>query len=575
MDPASAIEKKLKRQIAARKAAEALLEQKSLELFEANQQLELALRQLEKRSNANIRRIEFQEQIDNLLIDFGRAFLRNDLDDVMLSQLTMNVTNSYLIEASRLILPPKLIPQLHTYDYGDEAVEVIEQYIQEPHWQGNLLTVPLEVEKVIIGALIVKVRLLDQDYEFIQSQLLLVTDLICSALTHQLAINRNVESRKRAEESERATRDFVAMINHELRTPLNGLLGSAELISDTELSSSQREIVNNLSQSGEFLRTIINDLLDFSKINAGMLDLIPKKFALHDLRNTIESIFVNRAIEKQIEFNISVASNVPSHFQGDLERITQLFVNLIGNAIKFTEEGHVNVDIEWDKNQFVFSVEDTGVGIAESAHKTLFEPFTQADNSSSRNYEGTGLGLAICRKLVALMNGVIGVTSVVGSGTKFTISIPLQVVDVPTESDSVARGFESEVELSLLKVLVVDDIKMNQIIIQQMLRKYKIEPATASNGVEAFELASGNEYDIVFMDCRMPVMDGFEATEKLRDKGYVKSIVALTAGTTLEERERCIQCGMDDILSKPYTANDLKEMLKKWGVSAVKVVQTD
>ncbi|MEZ8482989.1 ATP-binding protein [Vibrio splendidus] len=571
MDPASAIEKKLKRQIAARKAAEALLEQKSLELFEANQQLELALRQLEKRSNANIRRIEFQEQIDNLLIDFGRAFLRNDLDDVMLSQLTMNVTNSYLIEASRLILPPKLIPQLHTYDYGDEAVEVVEQYIQEPHWQGNLLTVPLEVEKVIVGALIVKVRLLDQDYEFIQSQLLLVTDLICSALTHQLAINRNVESRKRAEESERATRDFVAMINHELRTPLNGLLGSAELISDTELSNSQREIVNNLSQSGEFLRTIINDLLDFSKINAGMLDLIPKKFALHDLRNTIESIFVNRAIEKQIEFNISVASNVPSHFQGDLERITQLFVNLIGNAIKFTEEGHVNVDIEWDKNQFVFSVEDTGVGIAESAHKTLFEPFTQADNSSSRNYEGTGLGLAICRKLVALMNGVIGVTSVVGSGTTFTISIPLQVVDVPAESDSVARGFESEVELSLLKVLVVDDIKMNQIIIQQMLRKHEIEPATASNGVEAFELASDNEYDIVFMDCRMPVMDGFEATEKLRDKGYVKSIVALTAGTTLEERERCIQCGMDDILSKPYTANDLKEMLKKWGVAPAKV----
>ncbi|MEZ9404582.1 ATP-binding protein [Vibrio sp. 10N.286.48.F5] len=571
MDLVSALEKKLKRQIAARKAAEGLLEQKSLELFEANQQLELALRQLEKRSNANIRRIEFQEQIDNLLIDFGRAFLRNDLDDVMLSELTTNVTNSYLIEASRLILPPKLIPQLQTYDYGDETVEVLEQDIQEPHWQDNLLTVPLEVEKVIVGALIVRVRLLDQDYEFIQSQLLLVTDLICSALTHQLAINRNIESRKRAEESERATRDFVAMINHELRTPLNGLLGSAELISDTELNSSQREIVNNLSQSGEFLRTIINDLLDYSKINAGMLELIPKKFALNDLRNTIDSIFVNRAIEKQLEFNISVASNVPSHFQGDLERITQLFVNLIGNAIKFTEEGHVNVDIEWDKNQFVFSVEDTGVGIAESAHKTLFEPFTQADNSSSRNYEGTGLGLAICRKLVALMNGDIGVTSVVGSGTTFTISIPLQVVDVPAESDSVAKGFEYEAELSLLKVLVVDDIKMNQIIIQQMLRKHEIEPAIASNGVEGFELASDNEYDIVFMDCRMPVMDGFEATEKLREKGYVKSIVALTAGTTLEERERCIQCGMDDILSKPYTANDLKEMLKKWGVSAVKV----
>ena len=572
MSLASAIENKLKRQIAARKEAERLLEQKSLELFEANQQLELALRQLEKRSNANIRRIEFQEQIENLLIDFGRAFLRNDLDDVMLSELTMNVTNSYLIEASRLILPPMLLPELQTCDYGDESVGELDQNIQEPQWQGDLLTVPLEVENEIVGALIVKVNLSDQDYEFIQSQLLLVTDLICSAITHQLAINRNIESRQRAEESERATRDFVAMINHELRTPLNGLLGSAELISDTTLNSSQREIVNNLSQSGEFLRTIINDLLDYSKINAGMLDLIPKKFALHDLRNTIESIFVNRAIEKQLEFNISVASNMPSHFQGDLERITQLFVNLIGNAIKFTEEGHVNVDIEWDKNQFVFSVEDTGVGIAESAYKTLFEPFTQADNSSSRNYEGTGLGLTICRKLVALMNGDIGVTSVVGTGTRFTISIPLQVVDMPTESDRVAIGFESEGELSLLKVLVVDDIKMNQIIIQQMLSKYEIEPTIAGNGVEGLELASDNEYDIVFMDCRMPVMDGFEATQKLREKGYTKSIVALTAGTTLEERERCIKSGMDDILSKPYTSNDLKDMLKKWGIAPTAVV---
>lgn len=567
MDLASALEKKLKRQIAARKAAEGLLEQKSLELFEANQQLELALRQLEKRSNANLRRIEFQEQIDNLLIDFGRAFLRSDLDDVMLSQLTTNVTNSYLIEASRLILPSKLLPQLKTYDYGDASVGDFDQEIEEIQWEDDLLTVPLEVEKVIVGALIVKVNLSEQDVDFIESQLLLVTDLICSAITHQLAINRNIESRKRAEESERATRDFVAMINHELRTPLNGLLGSAELISDTELNSSQREIVNNLSQSGEFLRTIINDLLDYSKINAGMLELIPKKFALQDLRNTIESIFVNRAIEKQLEFNITVAPNVPCHFQGDLERITQLFVNLIGNAIKFTEDGHVNVDIEWDNDHFVFSVEDTGVGIAKSAHKTLFEPFTQADNSSSRNYEGTGLGLAICRKLVALMNGDIGVTSVVGTGTTFTISVPLQVVDMPTESDQVSKGFESEVELSLLKVLVVDDIKMNQIIIQQMLRKHEIEPAIASNGIEGLELASDNEYDIVFMDCRMPVMDGFEATEKLREKGYAKSIVALTAGTTLEERERCIKCGMDDILSKPYTANDLKEMLKKWGMT--------
>ncbi|MEF1279321.1 ATP-binding protein [Vibrio fortis] len=569
MSSESAIERKLKRQVAARKEAERLLEQKSLELFEANQQLELALRQLEKRSNANIRRIEFQEQIDNLLIDFGRAFLRNDLDDVMLQELTTNITNSYLIEASRLVLPPKLLPELKTNDYGDAALVGVDLDAQELMWQGDVLLIPLEVEKVIIGSLLVKVNLGDQDGDFIQSQLMLVTDLICSAITHQLAINRNIESRRRAEESERSTRDFVAMINHELRTPLNGLLGSAELISDTELTEPQREIINNLSQSGEFLRTIINDLLDYSKINAGMLELIPKTFALRDLKNTIESIFINRATEKQLDFTISIGKQVPAYFNGDLERITQLFVNLIGNAIKFTEEGYVRVDVSWKDGQFVFAVEDTGVGIAETAINTLFDPFTQADRSSSRNYEGTGLGLAICRKLVSLMNGHISVKSEQGVGTTFTIALPLIVVETSHYEEKVKESIVSDTGLSLLKVLVVDDIKMNQIIIQQMLRKHEIEPAIANNGVEGFELASANEYDVVFMDCRMPIMDGFEATEKLRAKGYSKSIVALTAGTTLEERERCIECGMDDILSKPYTANDLKEMLKKWGVSSV------
>ena len=504
-----------------------------------------------------------------MLINFGRAFLRNDLDDVMLQELTTNITNSYLIEASRLVLPPKLLPELKTNDYGDAILGGIDLDTQELTWQGDVLLIPLEVEKVIIGSLLVKVNLVDQDSDFIQSQLMLVTDLICSAITHQLAINRNIESRRRAEESERSTRDFVAMINHELRTPLNGLLGSAELISDTELTEPQREIVNNLSQSGEFLRTIINDLLDYSKINAGMLELIPKTFALRDLKNTIESIFVNRATEKQIDFTISIGKQVPSYFNGDLERITQLFVNLIGNAIKFTEEGYVRVNVHWKDGQFVFAVEDSGVGIAESAMTTLFDPFTQADRSSSRNYEGTGLGLAICRKLVSLMNGHISVKSEQGVGTTFTIALPLIVVDTSHYEEKVKENIVSDTGLSLLKVLVVDDIKMNQIIIQQMLRKHEIEPAIANNGVEGFELASVNEYDVIFMDCRMPIMDGFEATEKLREQGYTKSIVALTAGTTLEERERCIECGMDDILSKPYTASDLKEMLKKWGMSSV------
>ena len=566
MSLVSALEHKLKRQIAARKEAERLLEEKSLALFETNQHLELALRQLEKSSNANLRKIEFQEQIDNLLIDFGRAFLRKNLDDVMLSDLTQSVTNSYLIESSRLILPQNLLPELKVSDFGDASIQGKGiDTVEEPEWDGELLTMPLEVEKVIVGVLILKVNLHGQDHALIESQLLLVTELICSAITHQLAINRNVESRNRAEESERATRDFVAMINHELRTPLNGLLGSAELLNDTVLTDSQKEIVNNLSQSGEFLRIIINDLLDYSKINAGMLELIPKKFSLDELRNTIESIFVNRAAEKQLQFDVTIDDHVPRYFIGDLERVTQLFVNLIGNAIKFTEYGYVKVNISWKHEQFIFSVEDTGIGISQSAKETLFEPFTQADRSSSRNYEGTGLGLAICKKLVGVMDGNIEAHSELDKGTVFKVKIPLESVEEPQSTSNSKLELSTEVILSSLKILVVDDIKMNQIIIQQMLKKFEITPEIAVNGVEGFQYASQHYYDVVFMDCRMPVMDGFEATEKLREDGYERAIVALTAGTTLEERERCMQCGMDDILSKPYTAKDLKEMLIKWG----------
>ncbi|MCG9659043.1 ATP-binding protein [Vibrio mediterranei] len=563
MTSSSAIERKLKREIAARKAAESLLEAKSLELFNANQQLEVALKQVEQRSEASFKRLEFQQHIERILIHFGRTFLRSNLDDVLLSDLIKQLSEAaegicYHIELTDDLTPTLTNNRFKSSIQNDEDSDI-------PMLKASI---PIQVEQKNVGKL--EVRLVGEDFDlaFIESQMSLVCELLSSSITRQLINLRLVKSKERAEASERSTREFLAMINHELRTPLNGLLGSVELLADTDLKGAQQELHTNLSQSGQLLRSIINDLLDFSKIDAGMLELIDSTFKWTNLQSTLCSIFEHKAAEKQIGFTVCSEGFENKRLKGDLERLTQIFVNLIGNAIKFTDEGSVKVTVSLKDKGFDFSVVDTGIGISRSAQKKLFQPFTQADRSSSRNYEGTGLGLAICKRLVELMGGSISLKSEVGEGTTFFGFLPVGIEEVD-EKERVQQNLDIIAQdFSALKVLVVDDIKMNQVVITKMLSKVGITPDLAVNGLEAVEHATNQQYDIIFMDCRMPVMDGFEATKRLRDASYAKPIVALTAGTTREERQTCYDVGMDDILSKPYTAKDLTLTLSKWGPSS-------
>ncbi|KFA98845.1 ATP-binding protein [Vibrio sp. ER1A] len=563
MTSSSAIERKLKREIAARKAAESLLEAKSLELFNANQQLEVALKQVEQRSEASFKRLEFQQHIERILIHFGRTFLRSNLDDVLLSDLIKQLSEAaegicYHIELTDDLIPTLTNNRFKSSIQNDEDSDI-------PMLKASI---PIQVEQKNVGKL--EVRLVGEDFDlaFIESQMSLVCELLSSSITRQLINLRLVKSKERAEASERSTREFLTMINHELRTPLNGLLGSVELLADTDLKGAQQELHTNLSQSGQLLRSIINDLLDFSKIDAGMLELIDSTFKWTNLQSTLCSIFEHKAAEKQIGFTVCSEGFENKRLKGDLERLTQIFVNLIGNAIKFTDEGSVKVTVSLKDKGFDFSVVDTGIGISRSAQKKLFQPFTQADRSSSRNYEGTGLGLAICKRLVELMGGSISLKSEVGEGTTFFGFLPVGIEEVD-EKERVQQNLDIIAQdFSALKVLVVDDIKMNQVVITKMLSKVGITPDLAVNGLEAVEHATNQQYDIIFMDCRMPVMDGFEATKRLRDASYAKPIVALTAGTTREERQTCYDVGMDDILSKPYTAKDLTLTLSKWGPSS-------
>ncbi|EPV2531451.1 ATP-binding protein [Vibrio alginolyticus] len=563
MTGSSSLERKLKREVASRKAAEQLLEQKSLELYESNQQLSVALKKLELKSKKDLRKFEFEEQIDATLIKFGRTFLSSTFDEAMIASFIEQLTSNSIISAAYLFLDATKLSSLRRHHFGHLQLRHNNEILTSPNWQGENLHLPVIIDGETVGELIFSVLQDQIDQSFISKQMELVSDLVHGVIGRHLSLEREVELRKRAEESEKATKEFVAMINHELRTPLNGVLGSAELLSRTQLEEEQRQYLSNLTQSGDLLRVIINDLLDFSKMNAGMMEIIHKVFAWEELEKAIMGVFAAKAAEKRIHFSIDKKLGIPEFLVGDLERITQILVNLVGNAIKFTHLGGVVLRVEWLNGTAYFEVEDTGIGIPIKAQPSLFDPFVQVDRSAKRSFEGSGLGLAICKNLVDLMQGQISFESEERKGTTFKVAIPLE----EGQAQGTAEGELVTIERSDLagrSILVVDDIRMNQVIVTQMLKKLDITPDLKANGKEALEAVKSKDYELIFMDCRMPEMDGYEATMYLRERGFTHPIIALTAGTTIEERQKCIDSGMDDILTKPYTATDIEQIMCKW-----------
>lgn len=539
------------------------MEQKSFELYESTQQLSVALKKLELKSKKDLRKFEFEEKVDATLIKFGRTFLSSTFDEAMIASFIEQLTSNSIISAAYLHLDSTKLSSLRRHHFGHLQLRHENTIKTVPNWQGENLHLPIIIDKQTVGELIFSVQLDQIDQSFISKQMELVSDLVHGVIGRHLSLEREVELRKRAEESEKATKEFVAMINHELRTPLNGVLGSAELLSRTQLGEEQRHYLNNLTQSGDLLRVIINDLLDFSKMNAGMMEIIDKVFAWEELEKAIMGVFSAKAAEKRIHFSIDKKLGIPEFLVGDLERITQILVNLVGNAIKFTHLGGVVLRVEWINGIAHFEVEDTGIGIPIEAQPSLFDPFVQVDRSAKRSFEGSGLGLAICKNLVDLMQGEISFESEERKGTTFKVSIPLK----EGQAQGAAEGELATIERSDLagrSILVVDDIRMNQVIVTQMLKKLDITPDLKANGKEALEAVKNKDYELIFMDCRMPEMDGYEATMYLRERGFTHPIIALTAGTTIEERQKCIDSGMDDILTKPYTATDIEQIMCKW-----------
>jgi signal transduction histidine kinase/ActR/RegA family two-component response regulator len=396
-------------------------------------------------------------------------------------------------------------------------------------------------------------------------------------------------ARVEAEKSELAKGQFLATMSHEIRTPMNGVLWVNQLLSETELTDEQKDYVNTMSHSGQTLLSIINDILDFSKIAAGEMRLHNKPFSLQKTVNRTMKLLEETAKQKQIEFVFISEANSVDYIYGDEFRLQQVLLNLLGNAIKFTKQGTVSlttkiVKLSDERVNLLFEIKDTGIGIKSKGIKKLFTPFTQANTSTTLNFGGTGLGLAISNRIVNLMGGDISVSSVLGSGSTFSFELLFKVVaEVETKQikkESVKketlcgkndkqRNTDPKVTKATDKpsILLVEDNRVNQKIATKMLEPIDALVTCALNGKEAVEIFRKNHFDLILMDCQMPIMDGFEATKLIRELEVNSSripIIAVTANAMEGDRENCILAGMDDFLMKPIDKDALVSTVNIW-----------
>ena len=382
-----------------------------------------------------------------------------------------------------------------------------------------------------------------------------------------------VKAKEEAERNSRFKSEFLANMSHEIRTPISGILGVVDLLKGTKLNHEQEDFLNIIESSTDLLLTIINDILDLSKIEAGKMTLEAIPFDVWKNLKEVIALFRQRAHEKGLTIDLKIDDSVPTVLIGDTVRIKQIFMNLISNAIKFTNKGGVTVSLRAEESKpdeilLYSSIKDTGVGIDTESREKLFNAFAQADVSTTRKHGGTGLGLAISRNLTGLMGGYIGVDSEPGEGSDFYFTLRLKKGQEDQLKEKSTGVKDDEIIKQDFKILLVEDNAINQKVSTMLIKQLDQKVELAENGRVALEKAKEKEYDLIFMDLHMPLMDGYEATQRIRkeekEKGRKPSyIAAVTANAVTEDKEKCFEVGMDDYISKPFKKENLRVIFQK------------
>lgn len=470
--------------------------------------------------------------------------------------------------------------------FGYEKKDVLNKNVFDFVTNDSKDTIRDAMEKRILGE-----KIEDYEIDFIKGDGTIASLIVkTSSITYEnesavLTVLIDITERKRVEQLKS---QFLANMSHEIRTPMNGIIGFVDLLLKTDLTTEQLEYLSHVKTASGELMLLINDILDYSKIEADRLELENIKFHINTLIDEAVALFKPKALDKDISINVNIDSSVPLVLYGDPGRLKQVIINLIGNALKFTEKGEVSVHLstleeDKDKATLQFSIIDTGIGMSEEVISKLFTVFTQGDTSTTRKYGGTGLGLAISKRIVDLMGGNISVTSILGKGSTFTFVIELvkgsnlKITQTRNDyfQDEYAEYYLSDKKeeeklgsiQTIGKVLLVEDTLANQRLASTILQRLGFHVVLAQNGQQAINQCELEKYDLIFMDCQMPILDGYAAADNIKNSDGINKdtiIIAMTAYAMVGDKEKCLEAGMDDYISKPITLDKLSSVVARW-----------